>query len=439
MKIRPTAMKNSSIKKFNLLKKSKSKTWALSQSQPATAEPQDAGLKHASERQPELLALPYEATADPKDEPAETKNPYVYHLIASSPAPAPVENEQETVSQPPSEVLLSKSPLPKRVNSVKKMTSFLRLKTAKTEPATSPSSSSPTVLEQIIELADDETHEASDNSSTAAAPTLPHYPTSSTLSPHTATFTTFTSSSTTPTTPITPFSPLDSNHPSDTEDEPQISSTKHEIRALKLADLSSTRNALSLAHTAHTTGLSTLSLLHAQNERLANADRKVYDAGVQTRIATERIRTLKTARRFVAVENPFLAGRKTREGDDAALSTHRAEREERDGLRRGRWEEAFRKRVMVEVVVPGTDGQVARVVERAKYQFEPDGEDDWVEEEIEGELEEMAAAVPRLKEVALHLGQAVEEGNRRLDGMRERMDGVDDGVVRNRYALERVH
>ncbi|KAL5407273.1 hypothetical protein PMIN03_007256 [Paraphaeosphaeria minitans] len=450
-------MKKKSIRNLKFLSKAKSKTWAppQSQSQPDAAEPQDTGHL-GPERQPELLALRYEESALPTEEPVEPKNPYVYHRVATSPLPAPAPApaaeekgmEEESVTQDgsavklpksPSVVSMLKSPLPGRMNSLKKMTTFLRLKKAKTELiATSPS------LGQITEPADDETHDFTptiESGSSTVAQTLPISPTSSMLTPHTATFT---SASLDLSTPLTLFPPigasLDTNEGQEEEEEAQITSAREEIRALKLADVASTRNALHLAYTARETGLSTASRLHAQNERLAHADIAIHAAGVQNRIASQQIRTLKKAQRFLpAAENPFTAERRSRLGDEAAVAARRMEREERDALRRARWEEAFRRRVTVTVAVPAEDGKPARLVERVEYHFEPDSEDDVFEEEIEGNLDRLAEVGLQLREVAVEMERAAEEGNRRLGGMRERTDGVDDGVVRNRYALGRIH
>ncbi|OAG02995.1 uncharacterized protein CC84DRAFT_1046046, partial [Paraphaeosphaeria sporulosa] len=223
------------------------------------------------------------------------------------------------------------------------------------------------------------------------------------------------------------------------DSEPDLTAVKQEIRTFKLADVHRTRTALSLAHSAREIGLSTLSRLRTQNERLANTDIHIHEAGVQNRIASQQIRTLKRARRFLpAAGNPFTAGRRGRQGDEAALAVHRREREQRDALRWARWEEAFRRRVTVTVALPAEDGKLARLVERAKYQFEPDSEDDLFEGEIEGNLDRLVEVAPQLREIAVEMGRAVEEGTRRLEGMMERMDAVDDGLVRNRHALGRV-
>ncbi|KAF2681457.1 hypothetical protein K458DRAFT_406455 [Lentithecium fluviatile CBS 122367] len=110
--------------------------------------------------------------------------------------------------------------------------------------------------------------------------------------------------------------------------------------------------------------------------------------------------------------------RKESEGHNC-LYAHQKERDERDALQKKDWEAQLRKRV-------------------TKYQFEPDSEEDFMEEIIErnlGELEKVASA---LKGVVIQLGGEVEEQNQRLDGLRERVDGVDDGIFRNRMTMKRV-
>ena len=217
-----------------------------------------------------------------------------------------------------------------------------------------------------------------------------------------------------------------------------ILSTKQAIRDLKLADASSTQHALHLAYSARDTGIATLGRLANQSERLANVQLRLHEASVQTRITGEQIRDLKHARKFLRLSNPFFASTRISNLDDENVRIHQAERAERAALRRERWEAALSKRVVVRTTEIDGENGISRIVERAKYQFEPDEEDELLEVEIEKNLEELGRVAPELREIAVRVGERMVENGERLERAGEMMDRVGEEVVRNRCAIGRI-
>lgn len=217
-----------------------------------------------------------------------------------------------------------------------------------------------------------------------------------------------------PTTPSPKITPI----PEENEDA-TILSTKQVIRQIKLSDIASTQRALHLAYTAQETGIATLSRLNEQSERLTAAETYLQTTPFQIHHAEERIRELKPTTTRIHLTNPFFSPPRIANLDDPLVRANQMERARRAALRREKMEEALRKRVTVfstEVV----DGE-ERVVERLKYQFEPDEEDEWLEEEIERNLGELGKMVPRLKEMIGEIGGKVEEQKGRMEEMSERV------------------
>ncbi|KAJ4356717.1 Protein transport protein S9 plasma membrane t-SNARE [Didymosphaeria variabile] len=439
MKIHPTLLKKRSIKNLKFLKKAKAK------SKTTSTEQQDTEENHASDDQADIIAVPYEATSTAYS--SGPINPYEYHRAAPSPSTARMETAPSSVAPSPSATAQPNAPppKPKRVQNVKKMTSFLRSKKARTES----DMESPTALQRIHEPdeEEDDEYESPLAPSSASSPqaqtfTFASSATGSSTSPHTHTHTctfppsTLSSDST--------FTPLTSRASESSEEDASVLAIKQQMRALKVVDVASTRNALRLAYEARDTGLGTLARLHTQDARLENVELDLQER-VGVCVAGERVRRVKNAGKFVQLVNPWFGTRVEGEsaGDDSLHETKEKEKEKerhaRDRLRRRRWEVALRRKVTVCVAISSEDGKTEMLVERAKYQFEPDSEDEAFEEEIEGNLEALGEVVPALRELAVRVGESVAAVSERVDGMRERMDMEGEGMVRNKYALGRIH
>ncbi|KAF2646221.1 hypothetical protein P280DRAFT_364465, partial [Massarina eburnea CBS 473.64] len=220
-----------------------------------------------------------------------------------------------------------------------------------------------------------------------------------------------------------------------------VTDMRAEIRDIKQQDVKSTRNALRLTYEARDTGISTLSRLCTQNERLIATEKNLFEAEIQIRSTEERIRKLKKSRQMLHLRNPLISRHErgryaTYIANYKNTRTKHVQMSERDAERNRRWEEQLRKRVVVctEVARAGEPG-ARNLVERTKYQFEPDSEDDAMEDEIEGNLCEMVKVVGGCKSVAEEVGKEVQEQNRRLNRIKEIGNRVDEGVVMNVHKM----
>lgn len=248
------------------------------------------------------------------------------------------------------------------------------------------------------------------------------------------------------------------------EEEEEINATKQQIRFIKQEDVASTRNALRIAQMAEETGRDTLARLGAQGEHIHNTEKNLDLAHNQNRLAEEKARELKTLNGSmfaVHVSNPLTSSSRRAARDQAIIDKHLEEREQREATRRAaylsdqRMQKTFKD-------LEGTGGGAAgaprqkNLAERAKYQFEADSEDDEMEDEIDTNLDALSGAAGRLNALARATGQEVDEQNRMLDRVSEKVmfrcspdiapwancyqgDRVDLGIAANRAKLDRIH
>ncbi|MBE7181889.1 MAG: hypothetical protein INR71_11910, partial [Terriglobus roseus] len=73
-----------------------------------------------------------------------------------------------------------------------------------------------------------------------------------------------------------------------------------------------------------------------------------------------------------------------------------------------------------------------------KYQFEADSEDEEMENEIDNNLDMLHGATGKLKNLALAMGQEVDEQNKHIGRITGKVDRVDDEIALNRARLDRL-
>lgn len=79
----------------------------------------------------------------------------------------------------------------------------------------------------------------------------------------------------------------------------------------------------------------------------------------------------------------------------------------------------------------------AQMDQRKRFQFDKTESDDELEDEIDGNLDEIAAATKRLKALGLAMGQELDSQNGRLDTMNTKVDKLDNSlhITTNRVSL----
>lgn len=75
--------------------------------------------------------------------------------------------------------------------------------------------------------------------------------------------------------------------------------------------------------------------------------------------------------------------------------------------------------------------QAMRKEQRSRFQFEATGSDDEIEDELDGNLDEIADATKRLKALGMSMGQELGTQNARIDRISEKATGLDNRMFRN--------
>ena len=212
------------------------------------------------------------------------------------------------------------------------------------------------------------------------------------------------------------------------EEEEDVSATKQQIQFMKREDVSSTRNALRIAQQAEETGRDTLARLGAQGEHIHNTEKNLDLAHNQNRMADDKAKELKTINRSmfaVHVSNPFTGTSRREARDQAVIDRHLDERDRREATRKAEYNSSQRLQKSFKELQPGNAGygqpRGKNLAERAKYQFEADSDDEEMENEIDSNLDALGGAAGRLNALARATGQEVDEQNKILDRVSEKV------------------
>ena len=212
------------------------------------------------------------------------------------------------------------------------------------------------------------------------------------------------------------------------EEEEDVQATKQEIRFIKQSDVSSTRNALRAAAMAEETGRSTLGRIGAQGERIHNTEKNLDLTANHNRMAEEKAKELKRLNGSMFAihpSNPFTATKRREQRDAEVMERHRLERDQREATRREAYQSDHRMQETFKDLSLSDAQRDAKkkssLAERAKYQFEADEEDDEMENEIDANIDALSGAASRLNGLAKATGQELDEQNRHLRRLNEKV------------------
>lgn len=237
------------------------------------------------------------------------------------------------------------------------------------------------------------------------------------------------------------------------ENDEDVEGIKQQTRFLKQEGVNSTRNALRLAREAEETARGTLTRLGDQSEKLANTERHLDVAKGHTLRAEDQIDELKQLNK--SIFRPVITWNK--DGKRAAqeakvMQRYDDERRQREKAMtdiretQDRLGRAITYSQQDEEGVSGTGnyrtrtpGQLAaRKEQRMRYQFEAGASDDELEDELDGNLDEISDVAKRLKALGNTMGQELDAQNQRLDIIGKKATELDDGVFRQTERLKRI-
>lgn len=213
------------------------------------------------------------------------------------------------------------------------------------------------------------------------------------------------------------------------EEEEEIKAVKQDLKFIKQGDVSSSRNALRAAAQAEEVGQNTLARLGAQGERIHNTEKNLDISNIEARVAEEKAKELRSITKSmfaVHMNNPFTSASRRRERDLAILNTNRDDRSNREATRL----EAYRAGQRMDrnfrdmETMPPSERKKKNLLDRKKYQFEADSEDDAMEDEIDQNLNLLGGAAGRLNGVARATNKELDEQNRHLERIMGKVSGL---------------
>lgn len=229
------------------------------------------------------------------------------------------------------------------------------------------------------------------------------------------------------------------------EDE-EVEAIKQDIRFVKQESVQSTRNTLRMAQEADASGTNTLGMLGSQSERLYNAEQNLLLADTQTQIADEKVKELRRLNRSIfipAYGNPFNKKSRLRQQEENIKNRKMQEKYLRETNRQNMYESE--QRLKQGIMNNATDNDVHHKYQNEKYlqqaqryQFENDSEDDEVEKEIAGNLDQIGSYAKKLHGIANTMGKEVDSQNVRLRKIEEDADKLDINVHMNSTRLSNI-
>jgi hypothetical protein len=184
--------------------------------------------------------------------------------------------------------------------------------------------------------------------------------------------------------------------------------SKQEIRRIKIVDALSSKFALSKARNAFVTGSSTLQMLYEQGKWLQNTENNLSGACDASDEGARKLKALRRANKMIRISDSSAATTKT-------LAIRQNYRKNRDSERALKWRSWKAAEIHTFANVPlHQGGSTHNVLARAKYQFEPDSDDDDIENIIESNIDARDVAVYNLRNVAGDVGSELIRQSDRL-------------------------
>ncbi|KAH9064187.1 protein transporter SEC9 [Lactarius vividus] len=227
------------------------------------------------------------------------------------------------------------------------------------------------------------------------------------------------------------------------ENEEDVEGIKQQTRFIKQDSVNSTRNALRMAREAEETARSTINRLGGQSEKLASTERHLDVAKGHSQRADDRTDELKQLNR--SIFRPVITFNKDakRAAQEAkVLQRYEEEREEREKAMgdiretQNRLGQASTYGSREEEIGAGENRrriaqQSLQKEQRKRYQFEATASDDELEDELDGNLDEISDVAKRLKALGTAMGQELDHQNNRIERIEEKTVNLDNRVFRN--------
>ncbi|KIY68732.1 hypothetical protein CYLTODRAFT_350884 [Cylindrobasidium torrendii FP15055 ss-10] len=221
-----------------------------------------------------------------------------------------------------------------------------------------------------------------------------------------------------------------------------VENIKQQTRGLKQEGVNSTRNALRMALEAEDTARNTMLKIGDQSERLANTERHLDVSKGHSAKASDRTDELKQLNR--SIFRPVITWNKDakrRAQEQKVQDRYDEERNEREktmlevretqnrlgraGGYRGRGDDDDDNLLTGSGSRRGGQTAEAKKAQRSRFQFEATASDDEMEDELDGNLDQIGDVTNRLKALGMAMGQEIDAQNKRIDTISNKTDGMD--------------
>lgn len=227
------------------------------------------------------------------------------------------------------------------------------------------------------------------------------------------------------------------------EEDEIVSRLRSEIRSTKLKSVKTTNRTLEKAIEARMTGKRVLQQLSCQSNQLTKIEGNCDMLKIQSNMADQKIDQLVHENRSLFAlksPNPFRKKRE-REKRDQINNLKLKQRQ----LRQETMERAQESSKNLAINLPSDYKRYGQEVERQrvlkdvqKYQFEADEEDNRMELDLYGNLEQIKAVSGDLKVMAHTFGREFEAQNFRMFDIENNVQQVDGALQAKKYRLDKV-
>lgn len=176
--------------------------------------------------------------------------------------------------------------------------------------------------------------------------------------------------------------------------------------------------------------------------QIANVNRNLDLSKAYSDRAQAQAGELKQLNRSIfipVVKNPFTKGSRERKAMEERKRDHEEHTAERDDIRKfeydssARIEDAYRKANREKAPF---HKQSRSQADRNKYQFEPDEQDDVIEDEIDNNLDLLGDATARLKAMATGMNNELDSQNKQLSKMNKKVDPINAKLMSTTHTLD---
>lgn len=230
------------------------------------------------------------------------------------------------------------------------------------------------------------------------------------------------------------------------ETEEDVEEIKSQIHSVKQESVNSTQRSLRLLQEAQNSGEKTLNKLGEQTQRINYTENKLELAEIHAQRASDNANKLKKVNGSMFgfdFNNPFT--KKKREAEQLARiqALQEEQRDSREQMRSGNWEskkniENALKQANNNNTISSSHYQPGKSTNRSKYQFEADEEDDKLEDQIDKNLDSLAAGLGTLQAMAIATGDEVRRQNQVIDRISDKTSALDNRIVGTTHKLKKI-